>query len=71
MLVLSRKAGESIQIGENVRITVVDLGRGKVRLGVEAPRGVRVLRNELLAVDAAEAGPLHDPVGHLEYPARA
>ncbi len=48
MLVLSRKLGEKIFVGENVVITVVDIDRGKVRLGVEAPRDVPVFREELL-----------------------
>ena len=38
MLVLSRKLGEKIYIGDNICITVVDIDRGKIRLGIEAPR---------------------------------
>jgi len=38
MLVLSRKLGEKICIGENISITVVDIDRGKIRLGIDAPR---------------------------------
>ena len=37
MLVLSRKLGEKIFIGDNICITVVDIDRGKIRLGIEAP----------------------------------
>jgi carbon storage regulator len=48
MLVLSRKLGERICIGENIYITVVDINRGKIRLGIEAPRDVPVYRQELL-----------------------
>lgn len=48
MLVLSRKRGERIHIGEDIVITVVDIDRGKVRIGVEAPRDVPVYRQELL-----------------------
>jgi carbon storage regulator len=48
MLVLSRKLGEKIFIGENIAITVVDVDRGKVRLGIEAPRDVPIFRQELL-----------------------
>ena len=48
MLVLSRKLGEKICIGENICITVVDIDRGKIRLGIEAPRNVPVFRQELL-----------------------
>jgi carbon storage regulator len=48
MLVLSRKLGERICIGENIYITVVDIDRGKIRLGIEAPRDVPIFRQELL-----------------------
>lgn len=48
MLVLSRKLGEKIFIGENICITVVDIDRGKIRLGIEAPRNVPIYRQELL-----------------------
>ncbi len=49
MLVLSRKLGEKIIIGDNISITIIDIDRGKVRLGIEAPRSVPVYRQELLA----------------------
>jgi carbon storage regulator len=48
MLVLSRKLGEKIQIGEDICVTVVDIDRGKIRLGIEAPREVPIFRQELL-----------------------
>lgn len=48
MLVLSRKLGEKIVIGENICITVIDIDRGKIRLGIEAPRNIPVYRQELL-----------------------
>jgi len=47
MLVLSRKKGERIVIGDNIVVTVTDVRDGKVRLGVEAPREVPVHRKEL------------------------
>jgi carbon storage regulator len=48
MLVLSRKLGEKILIGDNISITVVDIDRGKIRLGIEAPRSIPVFRQELM-----------------------
>jgi carbon storage regulator len=51
MLVLSRKLGEKIYIGENICITVVDIDRGKIRLGIEAPRDVPIYRQELLPMN--------------------
>jgi carbon storage regulator len=56
MLVLSRKLGEKICIGENICITVVDIDRGKIRLGIEAPREVPVFRQELLPLKPAAPG---------------
>lgn len=48
MLVLTRKLGEKIQIGDNICLTVLEVDRGKVRLGIDAPRDVPVFREELL-----------------------
>jgi carbon storage regulator len=47
MLVLSRKVGERILIGENIAVTVVRVGPGIVRLGVEAPHELPIVREEL------------------------
>ena len=47
MLVLTRRVGEQIVIGRDIRITVVDVGGNKVRLGVTAPAEVRVDRQEV------------------------
>lgn len=48
MLVLSRKVSEGIQIGDDIRIVVVKVERNGVRLGIEAPNQVPILREELL-----------------------
>ncbi len=47
MLVLSRKINESISIGPDIRITVTEIVRGRVKLGITAPRNVTVLREEV------------------------
>jgi carbon storage regulator CsrA len=47
MLVLSRKQGEAIQIDSNIRVVVVSITKGRVRLGIEAPDHMRILRSEL------------------------
>ena len=47
MLVLSRKVGERILIGDNIAITVVRVSGGGVRLGIEAPSDLPVVREEL------------------------
>lgn len=51
MLVLSRKFGEKIYIGDDICITIVDIDRGKIRLGIEAPRSTAIYREELLPPD--------------------
>jgi len=48
MLVLTRKRTEMIQIGENIFVKVIQTGRSTVKIGVEAPSDVRVLRGELV-----------------------
>ncbi|MDQ0851547.1 carbon storage regulator [Arthrobacter sp. B3I9] len=53
MLVLTRKPGEQIMIGDGIVITVLE-GRGDgVRIGIEAPRGVRIQRKEVIEAIAA------------------
>lgn len=47
MLVLTRKPGEEILIGEDVKVTIVRIGPNTVRIGIEAPREMRILRTEL------------------------
>jgi carbon storage regulator len=49
MLVLSRKLNETIVIGNNIRIRVVGISGSQVRLGIEAPGAIKVMREELLA----------------------
>ncbi len=48
MLVLSRKQNESVQIDSEIRVTVVSIGRGRVKLGISAPDHVRIIRHELI-----------------------
>ena len=48
MLILRRRAGETLLIGDNVKITVMDVYEGGVRLAIDAPKSVTVLRSELL-----------------------
>jgi carbon storage regulator len=47
MLVLSRKPGEKILIGDNVTVTIVRIGPNTVRIGIEAPRDMNIVREEL------------------------
>lgn len=47
MLVLTRKTGEGIIIGDDIRITVIELKGGGVRIGIDAPREMKVHRQEV------------------------
>jgi len=47
MLVLTRKNGESLRIGSEVRVTILSAGGGSVRIGIEAPRSLAIHREEV------------------------
>ena len=49
MLVLTRKVGEKFRVGDDIYVTVVRIADGGVRLGIEAPADVTILRAELIA----------------------
>ncbi|QEG41619.1 carbon storage regulator [Roseimaritima ulvae] len=51
MLVLSRKLNEKIQLGDNITVTVLRVQGNTIRLGIDAPRDVRILRGELEPLD--------------------
>ncbi len=51
MLVLSRKEGERVLIGKDIRITVVRISPKTIRLGIEAPAGQSIVREEILLSD--------------------
>ncbi len=65
MLVLSRRANERIQIGEEITVTVVRIAEGVVRIGIEAPGHVTVVRREL-DVPLEEISSRRDPRGSRE-----
>lgn len=55
MLILSRKVGESIQIGDNIKILVADLdSKGFIKIGIEAPKSITVHREEVYRKIALE-----------------
>jgi len=64
MLVLSRKAMQSVMIGSDVRITVIRVEGNQVRIGIEAPSDVRILRGELIVENE---GPLTAADQPLEF----
>jgi carbon storage regulator len=55
VLVLSRKVGEMIQIGDDIVLTVVSVEGNKVRIGIKAPATTPILRGELVVRDAQGA----------------
>ncbi len=67
MLVLSRKVNEKIIIGDSIVLTVVAINGGAVRVGIEAPREISVLREELLPEGDETARPRHEssPPGRI------
>jgi carbon storage regulator len=57
MLVLSRQSDETIIIGDNIRVTIVEVRGDKVRIGIDAPRDVTVHRQEIYDAIRREAEP--------------
>jgi len=58
MLILTRKSGETITIGENIEVKVLSIKGGQVRIGIDAPREVNVNREEIIEIteqDTAES----------------
>lgn len=55
MLVLSRKQKERLKLGDSIVVTVVRVSRDRVRLGIDAPSEIQVVREELQPIDAGEA----------------
>ncbi|MDE6592246.1 MAG: carbon storage regulator [Oscillospiraceae bacterium] len=47
MLIITRKSGEGFHIGEGITVTVVEAGKDKVKLGIDAPRDVKIIRSEI------------------------
>ena len=56
MLVLTRRTGETVHISTDITITVLEVNGNKIRIGVDAPRQVPILRGELGRPEASPAG---------------
>ena len=73
MLVLSRKPGESIVIGDEIVLTVVEVRGDQVRIGIDAPRAIavhrKVVHDELVAANRVAAGSGTVDVSKLPRPA--
>lgn len=55
MLVLSRKPGEKIMVGEDITIVIVRIGPNAVRVGIEAPHGLNIVRAEIIETKPTSA----------------
>lgn len=64
MLVLTRKAGETIHIGPDIKIHVVAISHSRVRVGIEAPRECRIVRGELKQLEHAPVSQASTPAPH-------
>lgn len=53
MLILNRKIGESIMLGEDIEVTILEIEENRVKIGIEAPMDVTILRKEIY-VDVSE-----------------
>lgn len=54
MLILSRKTDQQIKIGDDITITIIEIHDGQVKIGVEAPRNIKVFRQEVFNAIQAE-----------------
>ncbi len=66
MLVLTRKPMEEIRIGKDIVIKVIRTGRNTVKLGIDAPAEIRVMRMELIERDAEKAGESEEAAENAE-----
>lgn len=72
MLVLSRKPEQSLHLGDDITVTVLGIDGDRVKLGIEAPRTVAVLRHEVLEqIQLANLGAANAAVNSLETIASA
>ncbi len=65
MLVLTRKSGESVVIDGNIKLTVVQIAPGRVKIGIEAPSHVTIDRSEVAARKEADAAEPTAVVGNI------
>lgn len=66
MLVITRKNGEGFLIGENVRVTIVETAKDRVKIGIDAPPDIKIIRNELFDTERFNMqAALHKPAADL------
>jgi carbon storage regulator len=62
MLVLSRKAGESMVVGDDIVIKVLNIGYRQIQLGIEAPESIRILRDDAKKKQRDLPGHIHPAI---------
>ncbi len=66
MLVITRKSGEGLRIGESVKLTVVEISKDRVKIGIDAPHDVRIIREELFDTERFNIqAAVHKPAADL------
>jgi len=66
MLVISRKAGESLLLSDNIKISIVSLTNDKVVIGIDAPKEIKIVRQELLETIEANIAS-NETLGQTDY----
>lgn len=66
MLVLQRKIGQSIYIGEDIKITIQDITSDKVKISIEAPKDISIIREELKLATMSNLEALSSSCGSVE-----
>ncbi len=67
MLVISRKAGESLIIADNIKVTIVSLGNDKAAIGIEAPKEIKIIREELVETIEANKASIETTISEKDY----
>lgn len=68
MLVLQRKVGTSVEIQGGIKITILELCNGGVRMGIDAPSSVKILRTELIDNPQIELGDIREVLDDEQVP---
>lgn len=62
MLILQRKEQQTVTIGDNIRVTILDIGNDWVKLAIDAPKDVPILRTELIEAASANQEAVSNPM---------
>ena len=65
MLVVTRKQDESLIISEDIEVTILEISKDKVKIGISAPKDVKIIRSELKAARQTNEQAAHIPINAL------